>query len=106
MTESSLTTENVFRQCAVQKKMMPRTELFRIVRTKRGNVFFDPEYKIFGRGIHFARDEKIIQKFFHPKKRGMVSHFLKMNIVPENFEELKKEVEEKTGAVNSTVFSE
>jgi predicted RNA-binding protein YlxR (DUF448 family) len=90
---NSIITSNVFRQCAVQKKLFPRKELFRLVRTKRGNVFFDPEYKIFGRGIHFHRDLQTVEKFFHPKKRGMLSHFLKMNIPPERFEELKKEVE-------------
>lgn len=93
MKEKNITTENVVRQCSVQKKLFPRKELFRIVRTKRGNVLFDPFYKIFGRGIHFHKDEKTIQKFFHPKKRGMLSHFLKMNVSLEKFENLKNEVE-------------
>lgn len=93
MKEKNITTENVVRQCSVQKKLFPRKELFRIVRTKRGNVLFDPEYKIFGRGIHFHKSRENIQKFFHPKKRGMVSHFLKINILPEKFKEMKKEVE-------------
>jgi len=91
--ENSLTTENVFRQCAVQKKRLPRKELFRIVRTKKGSVCFDPEYKILGRGIHFSKNPEVFAKFFHPKKRGMVSHFLKVNITPEKFEEIKNEVQ-------------
>lgn len=91
----SLTTQNIFRQCAIQKKMFPRRKLFRLVRTKRGNIYFDPEYKIFGRGIHFAQDEKTIQKFFDPRKRGMISHFLKAGIPVERFESMKKEVERK-----------
>ncbi len=93
MPEKTLTTENVLRQCAVQKKMLPRKELFRIVRTKAGDVFFDPEYTIFGRGIHFSKNPEISAKFFDPKKRGMVNHFLKANISPEKFLEMKEEVE-------------
>jgi len=93
MSEISLTTENVFRQCAVQKKMLLRKDLFRLVRTQKGEVFFDPEYKIFGRGIHFSKNPEISTKFFDMRKRGMISHFLKINITPEKFLELKNEVE-------------
>ena len=93
MSKNSLTTENVFRQCAVQKKMLPRKELFRLVRTKNGDVFLDPEYTIFGRGIHFSKNPETSAKFFDPRKRGMISHFLKTKISPEKFLELEKEVE-------------
>ncbi len=92
MSENFITTENVLRKCAVQRKMLPRTKLFRIVRTKQGTIFFDPEYKILGRGLHFSRDKKVVDIFFHPKKRGMISHFLKTNISEKQFEELNKEV--------------
>ncbi len=90
---NALTTENIFRKCSIQKKIFPRSELFRVVRTKQGNIFFDPEYAIFGRGIHFVKDEKTIQNFFDPRKRGMISHFLKTSISQEKFEILQKEVE-------------
>ena len=94
MSKKTLTTQNVFRQCAVQKEMLPRKELFRLVRTKKGEVFFDSEYTIFGRGIHFSKNPEISAKFFDKRKRGMISHFLKTNITPGKFLELKNEVEQ------------
>lgn len=81
---------SVFRQCAITKKMLPRTELFRIVRTKDGNVYFDANYSITGRGIHFSREEKVVEQFFNPKKRKMVNYFLKAEVSEERFQELKK----------------
>ena len=84
--------ENILRQCAITKKMFPRTELFRLVKTKEGKIFFDKEYKILGRGIHFSQNPKIVSAFFDMRKRKMVNHFLKAEISEEEFEVLKNEV--------------
>ena len=80
------------RMCAITRKILPRTELFRLVRTKDGNIFFDKNYNIPGRGIHFSKDPKIVAKFFDPQKRGMVAHMLKVRISGEKMEEMEKEV--------------
>lgn len=78
--------------CSITRKIFPRTELFRIVKTKTGEIFFDPNYNIPGRGIHFSKDQKIVEKFFDPRKKGMITHMLKANISVGRMEELKREV--------------
>ncbi|MEI7511143.1 MAG: YlxR family protein [Candidatus Peregrinibacteria bacterium] len=83
-----------FRQCAITKKMLPRTKLFRLVRTKEGAVFFDQDYTIAGRGIHFSKPPEVVEQFFSPQKRKMVAHFLKAELFPEQMETLKGGVKE------------
>lgn len=83
--------DQVFRQCAITKKILPRSDLFRVVRTKRGQIFFDPEYKVLGRGIHFSKNLETVEKFFNPRKRKMVEHFLQAGISENDFSRLREE---------------
>ncbi len=84
---------HIFRRCAITKKMFPRTELFRVVRKKDGFVSFDPEYNISGRGIHFCKTPNVVEQFFSPQKKKMITHFLRTEISDIRMNEIKDEVQ-------------
>ena len=69
-------TRPVVRMCAVSRQKLEREQLFRVVKTKEG-VFFDPTYKMQGRGVYIKKDLAVI-KTAHDRK--LLSRALKSEV--------------------------
>lgn len=48
------------RKCVITNEQLPKYELFRIVKTKEGNVLYDPTGKQNGRGVYIKKDIEVI----------------------------------------------
>ena len=83
--------EKTLRQCCISKKYFPRNILSRLIRIKTGEIFFEKNIENSqrkGRSLHFSPDETIIKKLFHPKKKKMVEHFLRISLSQEQWDDL------------------
>lgn len=62
------------RMCVACRKMYPQNELIRIVRdNETGEIKFDPNKKLFGRGAYICRNSECIHQA--EKKHGIERHF-------------------------------
>jgi len=73
------------RKCVVTGEMFPKKELLRIVRTKEGEVFFDPTGKKSGRGAYVSKSEEVIQK---ARQKKTLEHHLQVKIPDAAYDEL------------------
>jgi len=73
------------RKCVVTGEMFPKKELLRIVRTKEGEVFFDPTGKKSGRGAYVSKSEEVIQK---ARQKKTLEHHLQVKIPDAVYDEL------------------
>jgi len=73
------------RKCVVTGEMFPKKELLRIVRTKEGEVFFDPTGKKSGRGAYVSKSEDVIQK---ARQKKTLEHHLQVKIPDAVYDEL------------------
>lgn len=60
------------RKCVASQEMKPKKELFRIVRSKDGEVSIDPTGKASGRGAYLSKDKECI--LLAKKKKILDSH--------------------------------
>ena len=77
----------VLRCCALTRERLPKNELFRIVRTKDGNVFIDDTYRANGRGCYLKKDKEVIIK---AQKSKILDRNLNVSINDEIYDELLK----------------
>jgi len=80
----------VFRKCVITKVIKPKTELFRIVRSKNNAIFIDYEYNISGRGCYIVKDKSAIIK---AKKNKAFSRFLKVEVPLAIYDALLEKIE-------------
>lgn len=73
------------RKCVVTGEMFPKKELLRIVRTKEGEVFFDPTGKKSGRGAYVSMSEEVIQK---ARQKKTLEHHLQVKIPDALYDDL------------------
>ena len=52
----------VLRSCIVTKEQLEKKDLFRVVKSKDGNVFIDTTLKANGRGAYIKKDVSVINK--------------------------------------------
>ena len=57
----------VYRTCSVTKEKLLKQDLFRIVKTKSGEVKVDVDQVIQGRGVYIKKDLKTIEIAFQKK---------------------------------------
>lgn len=79
------------RKCIGCGEMIGKKGAFRIVRSKEGEVSFDPTGKKSGRGAYICRDEKCLSAVRSGKK---LERALKCPIPAELYTSLKKELSE------------
>lgn len=100
--------KKTIRQCCINHKKYTRDNLFRLVKDKNGDVFFDKNYSIPGRGVHFLKDFKTCEQIFSSRKKRRLDYLLKISSLSSSsttsspissssfslkkFEDLKKEV--------------
>jgi predicted RNA-binding protein YlxR (DUF448 family) len=95
------------RTCVGCRKVHPKRELVRVVRTLDGTVEIDPSGKLSGRGAYLCQQESCWDKAL---KRGSLDHALKTTLdddvkatlaayaqtLPQNLETLPKALEKET----------
>ena len=75
------------RQCLALNESLPKSELFRIVRTPEGQVQVDLKGKVNGRGAYLSKNKKAIEL---AKKKKLLDKKLEVNVPEEIYEELLK----------------
>lgn len=88
MTQKNLPS----RMCIITRKVLPQSDLIRIVRTPNNEVQVQADEHIDGRGIYVSKKKEIIDAFFSPKKSGLWKHALKCDIRPEQKEKLYQQI--------------
>ena len=78
------------RTCIVCRSKKDKNDLFRIVRDKDNNFFYDPTGKANGRGAYICKDEKCINKFL---QRNFLQRAFRQSVEPETVENIRKEIE-------------
>ena len=73
------------RMCIVTRNIVPISELFRVVRTKSGEVIVDISNNIKGRGAYIKKDKDVILK---AKKKNLLSKALKTNVNEDIYQQL------------------
>ncbi len=79
------------RMCVVSRKMLPKSELLRIVVTPEG-LIVDHSQKMDGRGYWISRDREVIQQ---AKRRHAFGKILKRNVGDAFYEQLEACVDAK-----------
>lgn len=79
------------RKCIGCGEQKDKRDLLRIVRTKEGEVFFDPTGKHNGRGAYLCRDSACLEKAF---KQKSLQRSFKSALSPEVMDELRQSLEE------------
>lgn len=78
------------RQCLGCREMKPKRELIRAVRSPEGNISLDFKGKASGRGAYVCPDPQCLKKAIKAKA---LERALSMQIPPEIYEALEKEME-------------
>lgn len=73
------------RKCVVTGEMFPKQDLMRVVRTKEGEVFFDPTGKKSGRGAYLSKNKDAIEK---ARQKKTLDHHLQVAVPDSLYEEL------------------
>ena len=83
------------RQCLGCREMKPKPELVRVVRSPEGTVSVDLRGKAPGRGAYVCRSADCLKKALRSKA---LSRSLDVEIPPELYEALSRQMEEDHGA--------
>ena len=78
------------RQCLGCREMKPKRELMRVVRSPEGEISLDFRGKAPGRGAYVCRDAQCLKKAI---KARAIERALSVQIPPEIYERLEKEME-------------
>lgn len=78
----------------ITRKVLPREELFRIVRTPDEQIVLDEDGETLGRGMHVSKDPRAVEALFSPKKKGLWRHALKMDISAEAQNLIRQKIEQ------------
>lgn len=75
------------RTCVCCKKVLPKSDLIRIVKNKEGQIFIDDTAKASGRGAYLCKSADCLEK---AEKKGFLNRAFKTNVPKEIFDELRK----------------
>ncbi|MBE6727202.1 MAG: YlxR family protein [Ruminococcaceae bacterium] len=78
------------RMCTACREMKPKAQLIRIVKTPEGEIKPDVTGKLNGRGAYICKDK---QCFERAKKSNALAKAFSMQVLPEVYERLSKELE-------------
>ncbi len=79
------TRKEILRTCVVTKEVLPKQELFRIVRTPERQVIVDLKGKANGRGAYLKKSEEVI---LAASKNHLLDKKLEIEVPQEIYEEL------------------
>lgn len=71
--------------CIVTRNILPKNELFRVVRTNSSDVIIDLNQDIKGRGAYIQKDKDVILK---AKKRNLFAKALRTNVKEDIYQQL------------------
>lgn len=75
----------VTRMCIFTRNKCDRKDLFRVVKTKEGEILIDMDGSIQGRGTYISKDKEVILK---AKKKDALSRGLKCKVPEEIYDQL------------------
>ena len=75
----------ILRRCVATNKQLEKSEMFRIVRDKDGNVFVDESGKANGRGAYLSKDKAAIEL---AKKKRVLDRVLECEVKEEIYTKL------------------
>lgn len=78
------------RMCTACREMKPKAQLIRIVKTPEGEIKPDDTGKLNGRGAYICREKSCFEKAV---KSNSLARAFSMQISPEVYEKLSKEME-------------
>lgn len=81
----------ITRKCIVTGKILPVNQLIRFVLLKDKSIVLEKNEKILGRGAYCSKEPEIINELF---RKRILNKSFKRNILPEVYENLRKEVDE------------
>jgi predicted RNA-binding protein YlxR (DUF448 family) len=73
------------RKCVASQEMKPKRDLYRIVRSKEGDVTIDPTGKKSGRGAYLSKEKECI---LLAKQRKVLDNHLEVKVDPALYDEL------------------
>lgn len=88
---------NYSRKCVVNCVVIPVKQLLRFVKTKDNQYYFDPEFKISGRGAYVQNDPTTVAKLFEKK---LLNRAFKTKINSDVYQKLEEEVAQWTKTKN------
>lgn len=78
------------RTCRMCHQKFLKDDLLRIVRSPPGDIVLDTGNGVPGRGVYICRKKVCLEKMTQKKRRGSLSHFLKINIPDAFFETIQQ----------------
>ena len=78
------------RKCLVSKEMLPKEELFRVVKTKEGKVLFDETNSLNGRGAYLKKDLSVLKT---AKKKDVLKKAFNLEIDESVYDEMIAKLE-------------
>ena len=78
------------RTCIITKEQLPKQDLLRIVRTKKGEVLVDETGKVNGRGAYIKKDLEVLEKAIKGKA---LERKLEIKIDGSVYDEIRKAIE-------------
>ena len=74
------------RKCVVTNEVLPKENLFRVVKTPAGEIQLDMSYKLNGRGAYIKKDLEVIEL---AKKKKTLDRSLGIEVPDEIYERMK-----------------
>ncbi len=74
------------RKCVVTNEVLPKENLFRVVKTPTGEIQLDMSYKLNGRGAYIKKDLEVIEL---AKKKKTLDRSLGIEVPEEIYERMK-----------------
>ena len=74
------------RKCVITNEILPKENLFRVVKTPNGEVLLDMSYKLNGRGAYIKKDLEVIEL---AKKKKTLDRSLETSVPDEVYERMK-----------------
>ena len=74
------------RKCVVTNEVLPKENLFRVVKTPTGEIQLDMSYKLNGRGAYIKKDLEVIEL---AKKKKTLDRSLGIEVPDEIYERMK-----------------
>ncbi|MBI5754753.1 YlxR family protein [Candidatus Peregrinibacteria bacterium] len=71
------------RTCVSCRKKAQKSDFFRMIRTPKGIVKIADDLGENGRGVYLCKNRECVERAFQGKKKGIVSHFLKVPVETE-----------------------
>lgn len=86
---NGMTKKVILRKCIFSNQVLPISNLVRFAKNKTGDIFFDPNFILKGRGSYCQKNYKIVLEVIN---RKMLNRAFKQNITLQTYQKLTEEV--------------